>query len=100
MKLKELQEKIDRRAELKEALRHVEDEFKALEHDIKEYGNDVVLMDIGFSCPIERLEFDMEGLPRIPARPFVKAIGEAIDIVRNEIKKIEGELKGIVEFED
>ena len=100
MKLKELQQKIDRRAELKETLQRVEDEFKALEHDIKEYGNDVVLTEIGFMCPVERLGFDMDGLPRVPASPFVKAIGEAIDIIRNEIKKIDDELKGIVEFED
>ena len=100
MKLSELQQKVDRRTALKEALDMAEDEFKALEADIKEYGNDVVLSAIRFNCPVEVLGFEMEGLPSIPAAPFVKAIGGAIDIVRNEIKQIEDELKGIVEFED
>lgn len=100
MKLTELQAKIDRRAELKEMLQTVEEEFKDLESDIKEYGNDVVLEAIRFTCPTERLGFVVECMPRIPARPFAKAIGESIQIVRDEIKKIEDELKGIVEFED
>lgn len=100
MKLKELQQKIDRRTALKETLDLAEDDFKTLEVDIQEYGDDVVMEALQFSGPNEKYVFHVVDMPRIPARPFVKAIGEALDILRKEIKNIEDELKGIVEFED
>lgn len=100
MKLKELQDKIDRRAKAKETLDHIREQYDALQKAIQEYGVNVTLEYVSFVTPVEKISFGMSEMPSIAAKTMLKSIGESIDAMRHYIKMIDEDLKGIVEFED
>lgn len=100
MKLKELQDKIDRRVKAKKTLDHIQEQYDALQKAIQEYGVNVTLEYMSFMSPVEKISFGMSQMPSIAAKTMLKSIGESIDAMRHYIKMIDEDLKGIVEFED
>lgn len=100
MKLKELQEKIERRVNARKTLEQTEKEYAALCWAVDEYGELVSLDRLIFTTPTERISIGMKFMPDIPVGPIVKAIGESIDKMKKYISELDEELKGIVEFED
>jgi hypothetical protein len=100
MKLKELQDKIDRRVKAKNTLDHIREQYDALQKAIQKYGVNVTLEYVLFVTPVERISFEMSKMPSIAAKTMLKSIGESIDATRHYIKMIDEDLKGIVEFED
>lgn len=100
MRLKELQDKIDRRVKAKETLDHIQKQYDALQKAIQKYGVNVTLKYVSFVTPVEEICFGMSKMPSINYKTMLKSIGESIDAMRHYIKMIDEDLKGIVEFED
>ena len=100
MKLKELQDKIERRVKSKQVLDRIEKEYNALRNEIENYGDSVRVEYISFVSPADKFNFSMSHMPGIPASEILKSIGESIDVMKQYVELIDDELKGIVEFED
>lgn len=100
MKRQELESKLGRRSDLKDTLDKLEQEYEVLKRVVKDHDDSMSVSVIDFVSPTEHVTFDQMAAPCIPVAPFVKAVGEAIDIVRKQLKDAEEELKEIVEFED
>jgi len=100
MKLKELQDKIERRVKSKQALDRIEKEYNALQNEIENHGDSVRVEYISFASPVDKFNFSMSHMPGIPASEILKSIGESIDVMKQYVELIDDELKDIVEFED
>ena len=100
MKLKELQDKIERRVKSKQTLDCIEKDYNALQNEIENYGDSVRVEYISFVSPVDKFSFSMSHMPDIPASEILKSIGESIDVMKQYVELIDDELKGIVEFED
>lgn len=100
MKLKELQDKIERRTSARQTLEQIEKEYDALRESAEEYGELVSVDRLIFTTPVELISIGMKFMPDIPVEPIIKAIGESIVQMKKYISDIDEELKGIVEFEE
>ena len=100
MKLGELEQLIAKRKKSKQTLDYMEKEFESLQRDIEEYSESVVVTHIGFTSPVERIDFGFGNAPDIPATQLVDIIGGCIKTLRQWVAHVDDDLKGIVEFED
>ena len=100
MKLEQLEQLIAKRKKSKQTLDNMEKEFESLQRAIEEYSESVVVTHIGFSSPVERIDFGFGNAPDIPATQLVDIIGGSIKTLRKYVALVDDDLKGIVEFED